>query len=99
MDTTKRVDYVRSEFDRMQSEFDSELKEIFSDKGSLVRSLDRFLGEKSELRRSLDAHFGEQGSVIYKILNPDDETTPLGKSGNSCYRNWIPKGKEQASKS
>jgi len=44
-----------------------------------VRSLDRFLGEKGELRRSLDAHFGEQGSVIYKILNPDDETTPLGK--------------------
>jgi hypothetical protein len=27
-------------------------------------------------KRTLDAHFGEQGSVIYKILNPDDESTP-----------------------
>jgi len=79
MDTTTRVDYVRSEFETMQREMDTELEKIFSDKGTLVNSMDRFLGKNGELRRVLDAHFGEQGSVIYKILNPDDESTPLGK--------------------
>jgi len=79
MDTTTRVDYVRSEFEAMQREMDSELEKIFSDKGTLVNSMDRFLGRNGELKRALDAHFGEQGSVIYKILNPDDESTPLGK--------------------
>ena len=79
MDTTTRVDYVRGEFERMQSEVDTELERVFSEKGLLLRALDRFLGEDGELKRTLDAHFGEQGSVIYKILNPDDESTPLGK--------------------
>jgi len=79
METTARVDYVRGEFERMQSRIDSELQGIFSEKGLLIGALDRFLGEDGELRRTLDAHFGEQGSVIYRILNPDDESTPLGK--------------------
>ena len=79
MDTTTRVDYVRGEFDRMQREIDTELERIFSEKGLLINALDQFLGEDGELKRALDAHFGEQGSVIYKILNPDDESTPLGK--------------------
>jgi len=79
MDTTTRVDYVRGEFERMQREVDGELEKIFSEKGLLLRTLDQFLGEDGELKRTLDAHFGEQGSVIYKILNPDDESTPLGK--------------------
>ena len=79
MDTTTRVDYVRGEFERMQREVDGELEKIFSEKGLLLRTLDQFLGEDGELKRTLDAHFGEQGSVIYKILNPADESTPLGK--------------------
>jgi len=79
MDTTSRVDYVRGEFDRMQKEFDTGIQEVFSEKGLLKSSMERFLGKEGELKKALDAHFGEQGSVIYKILNPDDETTPLGK--------------------
>ena len=79
MDTTNRVDYVRAEFDRMQSDIDSGLERIFSEKGVLVEALDRFLGEDGELKRTLDDHFGEQGSVIYRILNPNDESTPLGR--------------------
>lgn len=79
MDTTTRVDYVRGEFERMQREFDIELEKVFSDKGLLLGALDQFLGEDGELKQTLDSHFGEQGSVIYKILNPDDESTPLGK--------------------
>jgi len=79
MDTTTRVDYVRGEFERMQSRIDTELEKIFSEEGQLQSALDQFLGEDGELRRTLNDHFGERGSVIYKILNPDDESTPLGK--------------------
>lgn len=79
METETRVDYVRLEFERMQNRVESELGRIFSEKGSLLMTLDQFLGEKGELKRALDDHFGEKGSVIYKILNPDDESTPLGK--------------------
>jgi len=79
METETRVDYVRLEFDRMRNEVDSELEKIFSEKGSLLMALNQFLGKDGELKRVLDDHFGEKGSVIYKILNPDDESTPLGK--------------------
>jgi len=79
METETRVDYVRLEFERMRNEVDSELEKIFSEKGSLLMALNQFLGKDGELKRVLDDHFGEKGSVIYKILNPDDESTPLGK--------------------
>ena len=79
METETRVDYVRLEFERMQNEVESELEKIFSEKGSLLMALNQFLGKDGELKRTLDDHFGEKGSVIYKILNPDDESTPLGK--------------------
>jgi len=79
METRMRVDYVRSEFENMQKEVETELQRVFSDKGILLNTLDKFLGEKGELKQALNAHFGEQGSVIYRILNPDDETTPIGK--------------------
>lgn len=79
METRMRVDYVRGEFERMQSEVETEFEKVFSDKGLLLNTLDKFLEEKGELKQALDSHFGEQGSVIFKILNPDNETTPLGK--------------------
>jgi len=79
METKMQVDYVRSEFENMQKEVETELQRVFSDKGILLNTLDKFLGEKGELKQALNAHFGEQGSVIYRILNPDDETTPIGK--------------------
>jgi len=79
METETRVDYVRLEFERMQNEVESELEKIFSEKGSLLMALNQFFGKDGELKRTLDDHFGEKGSVIYKILNPDDESTPLGK--------------------
>lgn len=79
MGATQRVDYVKGTFDNMQKEIGEELENIFSEKGPMLSALDRFLGKEGELKKVLDAHFGEQGSVIYKILNPDDESTPLGK--------------------
>ena len=78
MDTTTRVDYVHGEFERMQHIFKTELTKTFSDEGHLPRELDKFFGEDGILQRTLQEHFGEQGSTIYRILNPKDETTPLG---------------------
>jgi len=74
-----RLDYVHSEFKFMQKEIAIELEKIFSDKGSLRKDLDNFLGEEGKLKRQLDAHFGKEGGEIYRILNPDDESTPIGK--------------------
>jgi len=79
METETRVDYVRLEFERMQNEVESELEKIFSEKGSLLMALNQFLGKDGQLKCILDDHFGDKGSVIYKILNSDDESTPLGK--------------------
>ena len=79
MDVTHRVDYVQGKFDKMQSDMGSEIENLFSEKGPMQSALNHFLGEDGELKKALDEHFGEQGSVIYKILNPDDESTPLGK--------------------
>ena len=77
--TVTRVDYVRKEFQSMQHELDNKIKEVFLEDGRLSRVLERFLGENGELKRALDSHFGEKGSVIYNVLNPSDESTPLGK--------------------
>ncbi len=79
MDTTSRVDYVRGEFNGMQTRFEMELAKIFSSKGSLLMTMDRFLGKDGEFERALESHFGEKGSIFFNILNPNDETTPLGK--------------------
>jgi len=86
MDTSKRVDYVHGEFKRMQTEINTELEKIFSEEGQLQKALNLFLGENGELKRALNDHFGERGSVIYKILNPDDESTPLGKFRKQLQR-------------
>lgn len=79
MDITSRVDYVRSEFDKIKSEFCRELDSFLSEDGILPSKLDEYLGEDGELKQALKDHFGEEGSVFYKLLNPNDDTTPLGK--------------------
>jgi len=50
-----------------------------SEDGPLALKLKEFLGEGGELETALEKHFGDEGSVIYKILNPNDDSTPLGK--------------------
>ena len=78
-ETRMQLDYVKNEFDRMHDEVCHELEKYFSEKGRLQNDFDRFLGEKGELKRQMDAHFGDEGGKIYRILNPDDESTPIGK--------------------
>ena len=78
-ETRMQLDYVKTEFERMQDDVCNELEKYFSEKGRLQNDFDKFLGERGELKRQLDAHFGEEGGKIYRILNPDDESTPIGK--------------------
>lgn len=47
--------------------------------GDINKLLDGFFGEHGRLRTELDQEFGEEGGRLYRILNPRDETTPLGE--------------------
>ena len=78
-ETRMQLDYVKTEFERMQDDVCNELEKYFSEKGRLQNDFDKFLGEKGELKRQLDVHFGDEGGKIFRILNPDDESTPIGK--------------------
>jgi len=78
-ETRMRLDYVRGEFELMQKDVVSVLEMIFSEKGSLRHELDIYLGEDGKLKRQLDAHFGEESGEIYRLLDPDNESTPIGK--------------------
>ena len=78
-ETRLQLDYVKTEFERMQDDVSHELEKYFSEKGRLQNDFEKFLGDKGELKRQLDINFGEDGGRIYRILNPDDESTPVGK--------------------
>ena len=79
MDQTNRVDYVKSEFERMKTVFDQSFQEVFNDKGKLNLLLDDYFGSKGEVTDLLAKHFGDEGSVLSNLLNHSDDQTPLGK--------------------
>lgn len=79
MDQTSRVDYVKSEFNRMKEAFDSSFNEVFSDTGTFFNLMEAYFGQKGEVTDLLSRHFGDEGSVLCNILNHTDESTPLGK--------------------
>jgi len=54
MSTTARVDYVKSEFDRIKKDFCSELDKNFSEDGQVSRKFQEFFGEKGALAIMLD---------------------------------------------
>jgi len=73
-------------FESLMSEFAGEdgalakaLRDAVGDQGSLPRTMEEFLGEEGKLRRELDREFGEDGGRLYRILNPEDASTPLGQ--------------------
>ena len=58
-ETRLQLDYVKTEFERMQDDVSHELEKYFSEKGRLQNDFEKFLGEKGELKRQLDINFGE----------------------------------------
>lgn len=80
--TSKDLEYVKREFETMQSALESELDEVkdelddrFGDDGDLQRVFDEYLGDEGQLRTALDDAFGENGDL------PDRLDEQLGENG------------------
>jgi hypothetical protein len=58
--------------------------------GDFYRTLNDLLGEKGAMRRALDGEFGPEGGRLYRILNPEDETTPLGRLRKTLEKRFDP---------
>jgi len=81
-DTSKDLEYVKREFESMQSALETELDDVrdeldqqFGDEGEVSKMLDEYLGENGELRDALDDAFGEEGDLTDRL----DEQ--LGENG------------------
>jgi hypothetical protein len=73
-DTSKDLEYVKREFETMQSTLESELDDVqddladrFGDNGDLQQLLDEYLGTEGELRTALDDAFGEDGELTDRL--------------------------------
>jgi hypothetical protein len=88
--TTSRVDFVKSEFDKIKTDIDAEMEKLFSKDGVLTSQLSEFLGPKGELAKSLEQHFGEDGTIVTKILNPTDSNAPLGRFMTQLHKELDP---------
>lgn len=81
-ETSKEVEHVKREFERMQTAFDDELDTVrdeldrrFGDNGEVSAILDRHLGSEGRLARELDDVFGDDGRLARRL---DEE---LGEDG------------------
>lgn len=75
--TAEKLDYVRREFDRL----DTQLEQIFTKQlgpEGMKGELENIFGDSGQLRRALEQIFGEDGTLIRDILDPDKESTPIG---------------------
>lgn len=66
------------------------LENAVGDDGALKRTLDEFLGEKGRLRRELDRFFDADDGRLHAMLNPADESTPLGAFRKSLEERFDP---------
>lgn len=81
-DTSKDVEFVKSEFEAMQQEFTSEIETIqeeveekFGKDGDVAEILDEHFGEEGTLRTRIERAFGEDGPFQERL---DEE---LGENG------------------
>ena len=81
-ETSKDLEYVRREFESMQTILGSELDDVqddieakFGDEGRVSRILDTHFGDDGSLRRHLEEAFGEEGIFSERL---DEE---LGQDG------------------
>ena len=81
-ETSKDLEYVRREFESMQTELGSELDDVqtdleakFGDEGRVSRILDSHFGDDGSLRRQFEEAFGEDGIFTKRL---DEE---LGQDG------------------
>lgn len=91
--TIGKADYVERAFERLQETMREGLERVFGEEGrlnrefesklgedgSLPRALDGIFGDSGKLRLELERQFGEDGGRLFRLLNPDDENTVLGR--------------------
>lgn len=73
-ETSKDVEHVKHEFDRMRAELEAEIDEVrdelddrFGDDGDLASALDEYLGDDGELRAHLDDALGDEGEFVERL--------------------------------
>jgi len=73
-ETSKDVEHVKHEFDRMRDDLEDELNEVrdelddrFGDDGDLASALDEYLGDDGELRAHLNDALGEDGEFVERL--------------------------------
>jgi len=73
-DTSKDLEYVKREFETMQTALENELTDVreeldnrFGDEGDLPELLDDYFGEDGELREALADAFGEDGELTDRL--------------------------------
>ena len=88
-----KADYVDRAFERLQENMRQALEQVFGEEGrlnrefestlgsegKLARSLEQVFGDSGKLRQELERQFGEDGGRLFRLLNPDDENTVLGR--------------------
>lgn len=79
-DTSKDLEYVKREFEAMQSTLETELDDVrddlgnrFGEEGEVPELLDDYLGDDGELRDALDDAFGEEGELTDRLDEQFDE--------------------------
>jgi predicted nuclease with TOPRIM domain len=90
-DTSKDLEYVKREFESMQTALEEELTDVrddlddrFGDEGDLPELLDDYFGEEGELREALTDAFGEDGELTDRL----DEQ--LGEDGERLQAAFDP---------
>lgn len=73
-ETSKHLEYVKREFQRMRDDLAGELDDVrdelenrFDDDGDLPKTLEEYLGDEGELQSHLDDAFGEDGEFVDRL--------------------------------
>jgi len=100
-DTSKDLEYVKREFETMQTALENELTDVredldnrFGNEGDLPELLDNYFGEDGELREALTDAFGEDGELTDRLdeqLGEDGERlqAALDPDADGTPTNWL----------
>ena len=85
-----RFKLLMEEFLGEDGKLERAVEDAVGEDGSFRRSLNDFFGEDGRLHGEMERVFGEDGGWLFALLNPNDETTPLGKFRRSLEERFDP---------
>lgn len=74
-----RFERVVDEFLGEDGKLEKAVHDAVGEDGAFQETMDDFLGEKGRLREELDREFGEDSGRLWRLLDPEKETTVLGR--------------------